>query len=77
MTERMAVVVTQRSFSGGADVCEDERGRGFGCDPLEIDAIPGRSGRSENAWIRAQLRICIISNSESVSVVWTTSILRT
>ena len=71
----MAVGVGQIAFGGGSHVSEDKRGCCFGSDAGEIDAVPGRDGRRENAGFRTKRRRRVVANTESISVMWTASVL--
>ena len=67
MGERVAVVVAERAFGGGANVGEDQ-GRGcLGGYPLQIYAVPGGNGRSEDAWLRAELGVGVVAYSKAIT----------
>jgi hypothetical protein len=59
----------------GAHVGEDERGRGFGGDAREVDAVPCGDGRCEDAWFGAERGRCVVSDTEAVAVVWSSAVL--
>lgn len=63
----MAVVIAEGAFGRCADVGEDQRGCGLGGYSLEVDAIPGGSGRCEDAGLRAKLRVGVVSNAKSIT----------
>jgi len=51
MAERMAIVVAEGAFCGGADMGEYEWRRGLGRNTLKVNAVPRRNRRSEDAWL--------------------------
>lgn len=67
VAERMAVVIAEGTFGGGANVGEDEGRGGFGGDALEVDAVPGWDDRGEDAWFGAEFGVGIVSYSKAVA----------
>lgn len=55
---------------------EDKMGRGFGSNSLEVDAVPGWSGRGEDTWFWTQLGLCVVTYSKAITCR-IVSILRT
>ena len=75
MCERVAVGVGQVTFSGGADVSEDERRGGFGGKAGEVDAIPCWDGGGEDAGGGSQTWSCVIAYAKAVAVMGTSMVL--
>lgn len=67
MAERVAVVVTKGAFGSGANVCEDEMGGGLGGNPLEVDTVPRRRSRREDARFGTKLGFSVVANSKAIT----------
>lgn len=52
VSEGVAVAVGERAFGRGPHVGEDERRRRLGCQPFQVDAVPRRDCRREDARFR-------------------------
>lgn len=67
MAEGVAVVVGEGAFSRGADVGEDQWGRGFGGNACKVDAVPGGGRGREDAGFRTEFGGGIVAYAEAVS----------
>lgn len=76
IAKRVAVGVAEISFGGGAHVCEDEGGGGFGGESREVDAVPGGDGRSEDAGVGAERGGGVVPDAEAIAVVWAAAVLQ-
>jgi hypothetical protein len=74
--ERVAIRVGQVALCCGANVCEYERGCGFGSDAREVDAVPRGNGRREDAWFGTERGRCVVSDTEAVAIVWSPAVLQ-
>lgn len=75
VAEGVAVLVREVALGGGADMGEDERGAGLGCQALEVQAVPSGDGRGEDAWLRAKFGVGVVANAEAIAVVRPAGIL--
>lgn len=75
VSEGVAVAVGERAFGRGSHVGEDERRRRLGRQPFQVDAVPRRDCRREDARFRPQRGRRVIAYPESVAVVGTSGIL--
>lgn len=69
MAEGVAVVLAERAFSRRSDVGEDQLGCRLGGKALEVHAVPGGRGRSEEAGRGAQFRVGVEANAKAVGIV--------
>ena len=67
--KRMAVVLRQGPFSRGADVSENQSGSCLWGKAFQINTVPGREGRGEDAWVRAEIWVSVPAYAEAVAVV--------
>lgn len=74
--ERMAVAIGQRSLGRCSQVGKYERRGGFGGQPFQIDAVPRRDRRGEDARLGAQGWSGIVANSETVAIVRPSHVLK-
>lgn len=69
MTERMTILIREVAFCAGSDVGEYKRGARLAGQALQIGTIPRRDGGGEDARLRAQLGLCVVSDAEAIAVV--------
>ena len=75
VAEGVAVAVRQRALGRRAHVREYQRRRRLAGQPLQVDAVPRRDRRGEDARLRAQRRRGVVPDAEAVAVVRTAGIL--
>ena len=67
MRKGVAVIITERTFGSGSHMGKDQwRGRLRGYT-LQVDAVPGGDGRSEDAWLWAKLWVGIVAYAKAIT----------
>ena len=71
----MAITVRQAAFCGRTYMGEDQRRGRLRGQAFEIDTIPCWDRRCENAGFRTKVGVGVVTDTEAVTVVGTSSVL--
>lgn len=65
----MAILVTEVSFCGCADVGEDKVTSSLASQAFEVDAIPGWNGRRKDTWVWPKKGRGVVPYSKAIAIV--------